>query len=134
MKTSSSNMVLALGAALLALSPSDASAFQQRQATAVRVEAAQIEHLQSRRMVTGALRAVRRSDVAAQEPGVVLELPVREGQMVEQGAMQRPRSVRRSSRDGSTIWTCSSRPSIAERPTRESSTMPSRPWPWPRLV
>ncbi|MHC5002986.1 MAG: efflux RND transporter periplasmic adaptor subunit [Planctomycetota bacterium] len=58
----------------------------QGRATPVLVEPVRAVELQARRMVTGELRAVRRSSVAAQEPGVVTELPVREGQLVEPGA------------------------------------------------
>ncbi len=52
---------------------------------AVQVQAARRETVQERRMVTGELRALRRSQVATQEPGLVMELPVREGQRVKAG-------------------------------------------------
>ena len=45
------------------------------------------EELQEHRRVTGELRARFRSSVATIEPGLVLELPVEEGQRVEKGAV-----------------------------------------------
>jgi RND family efflux transporter MFP subunit len=52
---------------------------------AVRVDAAAIEQVQERRMVTGELRAVQRSRVATEEPGLALQIPVQEGQAVKKG-------------------------------------------------
>ncbi|MHC4821474.1 MAG: efflux RND transporter periplasmic adaptor subunit, partial [Planctomycetota bacterium] len=53
----------------------------------VKVEAVKSERLGRRRRVTGTLRAAKRSLVAAREGGVVLELPVREGQTFEKDAV-----------------------------------------------
>ncbi len=52
---------------------------------AVTVESVRSEQVQQRRLLTGDLRAVRHSRVAAQEPGLVVEMPVEEGQHVEAG-------------------------------------------------
>ena len=52
---------------------------------AVTVDAVRREAVQEHRKVTGELRAVRRSRVATQEPGLVLELPVEEGRPVARG-------------------------------------------------
>ena len=46
---------------------------------AVTVDPVRLEPVREHRRVTGELRAVRRSKVAAQEPGLVIEFPVREG-------------------------------------------------------
>ncbi|MCK6478999.1 MAG: efflux RND transporter periplasmic adaptor subunit [Planctomycetes bacterium] len=54
---------------------------------AVRVEPVRKETLRLRRTVTGDVRAVRRSLVAAREAGVLLELAVREGETVAAGAV-----------------------------------------------
>jgi len=51
----------------------------------VRVEEVRSEKLQEHRRVTGTIRPVRRSLVAAREAGIVLELLVREGAAVKQG-------------------------------------------------
>jgi RND family efflux transporter MFP subunit len=51
----------------------------------VRVDAARLETVQEQRMVTGDLRAVRQAEVATQEPGLVLEVAVEEGQSVRRG-------------------------------------------------
>ena len=53
--------------------------------TAVSAEAVRRESVQEHRRVTGELRALRRSRVATQEPGLVVALPAREGQRVEVG-------------------------------------------------
>ncbi len=55
------------------------------QATAVTVDAVRRESVQEHRRVTGELRAVRRSRVATQEEGLVVDLPVREGRRVAAG-------------------------------------------------
>ncbi|MHC5024686.1 MAG: efflux RND transporter periplasmic adaptor subunit [Planctomycetota bacterium] len=54
-------------------------------ATPVRVQTVERESLQERRLVTGDLRALRRSNVAAREPGLVLRREVEEGQRVQEG-------------------------------------------------
>ncbi|MHC4947344.1 MAG: efflux RND transporter periplasmic adaptor subunit [Planctomycetota bacterium] len=64
-----------------------AAAAQGRGATPVRVETLRSELIQPMRMVTGEVRARRRSQVASREPGLVLEFPVVEGQPVEAGAL-----------------------------------------------
>jgi RND family efflux transporter MFP subunit len=51
----------------------------------VRVDPAKLEMVQQRRMVTGELRAVRRALVATQEPGLVIEFAVEQGQLVRKG-------------------------------------------------
>ena len=53
----------------------------------VRVSEVREELVQDRRLVTGDLRAVRRAEVATREKGLVLELLVREGQVVERGTV-----------------------------------------------
>jgi RND family efflux transporter MFP subunit len=53
--------------------------------TSVTVDAVRLESVQEHRRVTGELRALRRSKVAAQEPGLVIEFSVREGQRVKAG-------------------------------------------------
>jgi len=76
--------LLAIGAVVVASGPV-ARAQGGRPPTAVRVEAVELETLQERRRVTGELRAVSRSRVATMESGLVLELPVREGSVVQAG-------------------------------------------------
>ena len=51
----------------------------------VRVRAVTLETVEDRALVTGDLRASLRSQVAAQEAGVVVALPVREGEQVKKG-------------------------------------------------
>ena len=53
--------------------------------TAVRVDTVQQQPLASRRLTTGDLRAPRRSLISSREPGLVLEVPIVEGQRVRQG-------------------------------------------------
>lgn len=53
--------------------------------TSVRVVRLAPAELQERRRVTGELRAVRRSRVATNEPGLVTDLPVEEGTLVRRG-------------------------------------------------
>lgn len=52
----------------------------------VRVRDVVRERIGDRRLVVGELRAVQRAAVASREPGIVLELPVREGERVAAGA------------------------------------------------
>ena len=73
-----------LAGALLAALASPLLA-QGGQPTPVRVDAVRLEMVQEQRLVTGDVRPVRRSMVASREAGVVLELPVREGDLVEAG-------------------------------------------------
>ncbi len=56
-----------------------------RPPTAVRVVRLERQELQERRRVTGELRPVKRSRVATNEPGLVAELPVEEGELVKRG-------------------------------------------------
>ncbi|MFB3104978.1 MAG: efflux RND transporter periplasmic adaptor subunit, partial [Pseudomonadales bacterium] len=56
-------------------------------AAAVRVDPVRMERVQERRMITGDIRAVRRSRIAAQEPGIVVEMPVREGEIIEKNTL-----------------------------------------------
>lgn len=51
----------------------------------VRVEAVRLEKVQERQLVTGEVRAVRRSTVAAEEAGQVLEMKGREGTRIGEG-------------------------------------------------
>jgi RND family efflux transporter MFP subunit len=51
----------------------------------VPVEPVRLEPVQEQRLVTGELRAARRSKVAAQEPGLLIELQVEEGRRVKKG-------------------------------------------------
>jgi len=51
----------------------------------VRVSEVRSEEIQERRKVTGEVRSHRRARIAAEEPGWVIELAVREGQSVEKG-------------------------------------------------
>jgi RND family efflux transporter MFP subunit len=75
-----------LGAAALLASP--ASALEGgRPPAPVRVETLRVERTAEQRRVTGTVRAVRRALVASREGGIVLELPVREGGVVEKGAV-----------------------------------------------
>ncbi|MHC4429389.1 MAG: efflux RND transporter periplasmic adaptor subunit [Planctomycetota bacterium] len=53
--------------------------------TAVTVDPVRLEPVREHRRVTGELRALRRSKVAAQEAGLVIEFPVREGHRVKAG-------------------------------------------------
>ena len=53
--------------------------------TPVLVDAVRKESVQESRVVTGDVRAARRSWLAAEEPGLVLEIGVREGQSVAEG-------------------------------------------------
>jgi RND family efflux transporter MFP subunit len=53
--------------------------------TAVTVDPVRLEPVREHRRVTGELRALRRSKVAAEEPGLVIEFPVREGHHVKTG-------------------------------------------------
>jgi RND family efflux transporter MFP subunit len=51
----------------------------------VLVDEARVETVQEHRAVSGELRALRRSRVATQEPGLVVALPVEEGTLVKAG-------------------------------------------------
>ena len=53
----------------------------------VRVDIARLESIQRQRMVTGNIVARRHSRIATQEPGLLIELPVREGEAVTKGQM-----------------------------------------------
>ncbi|MHC4422115.1 MAG: efflux RND transporter periplasmic adaptor subunit, partial [Planctomycetota bacterium] len=52
---------------------------------AVTVDPVRLEPVREHRRVTGELRALRRSKVATEEPGLVTEFPVREGRQVAAG-------------------------------------------------
>ena len=54
--------------------------------TPVRVGSVRLMTVQEHRMATGELRAVRDASIAAQEPGLVIEIPIREGEVVHTGA------------------------------------------------
>jgi RND family efflux transporter MFP subunit len=54
-------------------------------AKAVTVDPVRLEPVREHRRVTGELRALRRSKVATEEPGLVIEFPVREGDRVATG-------------------------------------------------
>jgi RND family efflux transporter MFP subunit len=53
--------------------------------TAVRVDSVRSELVREQRQVTGQLKAVQHSKVAAQEPGIIIDLPARQGQSVIKG-------------------------------------------------
>ncbi len=53
--------------------------------TQVYADVATLESIVQRRMVTGEIRALKRSDVAVEESGVIVELAVREGDRVQAG-------------------------------------------------
>lgn len=55
------------------------------QPATVVVDAVRLEEIEVWRQVTGELRSLRRSSLAAEEPGLVVELPVAEGDAVEKG-------------------------------------------------
>lgn len=55
--------------------------------TPVRTDPIRSETLQEKTLVTGSVRAAQRSLIAAEEPGIVAAMPVREGQIVEGGAV-----------------------------------------------
>lgn len=71
---------LLLAAALAPPAPAQGGA-----PTPVRVDPVRSERVVERRQVTGDVRAVHRSDVAAREKGIVIALAVREGQVVAAG-------------------------------------------------
>ncbi len=62
-------------------------AIAQGRPTPVRVGDVEAATIRDRRLVTGELRAMRRARVAGREPGLVLEAPVREGQLVKRGTL-----------------------------------------------
>jgi RND family efflux transporter MFP subunit len=73
---------------LLAIaSATGVSAAQGPPPTSVRVDGARLEQVQMRRMVTGELRPVRRALVATEEPGIVAEVAVEQGQVVKTGQL-----------------------------------------------
>ncbi|MEE8143218.1 MAG: efflux RND transporter periplasmic adaptor subunit [Planctomycetota bacterium] len=76
-----------LAALLVVLSPGPRAACQGPPPQAVRVDPVRLESVQEKRRVTGEIRAVRRSRIAAEEPGLVVKLPVLEGQRVEKGTV-----------------------------------------------
>lgn len=59
--------------------------FAQEQIPEVRVKPVEFKNAEIRRIVTGSLRAYRRSDVASQESGLVITAERREGQVVKKG-------------------------------------------------
>lgn len=71
--------------ALLLMLTSAAAAQNGMPPTPVGVGEVTLERVQDQQMVTGDLRAVRRSRVASEEPGIVAEIPVLEGQLVAKG-------------------------------------------------
>jgi RND family efflux transporter MFP subunit len=73
--------LVSLGAALMPVSPAAA----QQPPTPVHVDAVRTERLGERRLVTGELRALRRAKVASEEQGLIIDLPVRQGQRVKAG-------------------------------------------------
>lgn len=68
-----------------ALVGSSGAVYAQPGPTPVFVDTVQMELIEQRRQVTGELRATRRAEVAVEEPGIVAELRVREGQRVNAG-------------------------------------------------
>ncbi|MDR4499665.1 MAG: efflux RND transporter periplasmic adaptor subunit [Candidatus Scalindua sp.] len=59
--------------------------FAQDQASVVKVKPVEFKSAEMRRTVTGNLRAYRRSDVASQESGLVVQADRREGEAVKKG-------------------------------------------------
>lgn len=70
----------------LAVCMGSGAALGQAPAAQVRLDAVRLEVVEQRREVTGEVRAVRQSMVAAEEAGLVVELLVDVGDRVEQGA------------------------------------------------
>jgi multidrug efflux pump subunit AcrA (membrane-fusion protein) len=122
-------------------------------AKAVTVDPVRLEPVREHRRVTGELRAMSRSKVAAQEPGLVIEFPVREGDHVATGDVLIRLDSRRLSLEldalkadqraveslieertaASASWSSTASPwSGARRTSRRSSTPRARPaWPGP---
>jgi RND family efflux transporter MFP subunit len=73
---------MCLGATVIAAAPAIA---QGPPPTPVRVDVVRSELVREQRQVTGQLKAIRRSKVAAQEPGIIIELPALQGHAVKQG-------------------------------------------------
>lgn len=84
-RPSSRWIVTAIVLALLAVAGPRTVLGQGPPASAVVVEAVQLEPVEERRLVTGELRSLRRTHVASLEEGRVIELPVVEGDIVEAG-------------------------------------------------
>jgi RND family efflux transporter MFP subunit len=72
-------------AAVCAAAAAPGTNAQSMPPTPVRAAAARLEVVQEHRLVTGELRAVRQSRVAAEEPGLVLESRTETGQRVQRG-------------------------------------------------
>lgn len=79
------NRFYRLGMVMAMWSAVSAVALAQDPAVYVRVADVERQMLQQRHAVTGSLRAVARGEVAALEPGELLELRVREGERVQKG-------------------------------------------------
>ncbi len=67
--------------------PHSAWAWQGAPPSVVRVDPVRQESVQEQRLVTGELRAVQRSRVAGEEAGLVLEIPVEQGEAVKKGGL-----------------------------------------------
>jgi len=80
-------LLLLAAAAALARAPVAAALEGGPPPAPVRVEEVRPERVQDRRLVTGEVRAVRRALVATREEGLVLEVCVREGDAVAEGAV-----------------------------------------------
>lgn len=80
-----SSKVRIVGGILTVALTASAPAQQGPPPAAVRVDAVRMESVREQRMVTGELRAVQRSRVAGEEPGLVLAIPVEQGQIVKRG-------------------------------------------------
>lgn len=76
---------LPLTITILALLPSLAGA--QAPPSNVIVDPVRLEVVKEQRLVTGEIRAFRRSRVAAEEPGIVVDLAIREGDLVKKDAL-----------------------------------------------
>ncbi len=76
---------LTLAAIVILIPPAAATARQAPPPAAVRVDAVRMEKVQEQRLVTGELKAVKRSRIAGAEPGLVLAIPVDQGQLVKTG-------------------------------------------------
>ncbi len=72
---------------LTVLSFCDPANAQGPQPQTVRADPIRRQKVQGRKLVTGEIRSAHRSNVAAEEPGRIDQLPVREGQRVEKGQL-----------------------------------------------
>jgi RND family efflux transporter MFP subunit len=77
--------MIAVMAALWIITGASSATRAQPAPTPVFADTVVKENIQQRRLVTGELRAIHRAQVAIEEPGIVAEVMVREGDRVEKG-------------------------------------------------